>query len=400
MNAKAQLLGMSDTRYVEPTGLSSGNQSSATDLARLVGAAYNHPILRELSTSREAQVDVGHRQLQFRSTNGLVRNPEWDIGLQKTGYISEAGRCLVMQAATGRSQVDHGAARLRREVLAHRRRRTHSQVARHHRAAGGIVEPAVALSPAWARRRGALQPRWPNVTEICAAVALTRSSQASSSRSAGAEIDRPATSLPWSSKMPAAMQRTPISSSSSSRAQPEPAHVGQFAFQRRQFGDAVARLPGQTGARGIGAHALRVVQRQEQLAHRGQVQRRAAADGAHHLHARVLAVGALDVDDLVALAHRQIDGLVRQPVQLAHRAERCFAHIQPGLDQVAQFQQAHAQPVAAGMRPIDEAADGQVVQNPVRRRRMQRCLRCDLLQDTGSWCEASTLKSAKLRSRT
>ena len=72
--------------------------SSANDLARLVDAAYAHPIIRELSTSREAQVDVGNRQLQFRSTNGLVRNPEWDIGLQKTGYISEAGRCLVMQA--------------------------------------------------------------------------------------------------------------------------------------------------------------------------------------------------------------------------------------------------------------------------------------------------------------
>ena len=98
MNAKAQLLGMTGTRYVEPTGLSSQNRSSANDLARLVDAAYGHPIIRELSTSREAQVDVGNRQLQFRSTNGLVRNPEWDIGLQKTGYISEAGRCLVMQA--------------------------------------------------------------------------------------------------------------------------------------------------------------------------------------------------------------------------------------------------------------------------------------------------------------
>ena len=98
MNAKAQLLGMSGTRYVEPTGLSALNRSSANDLARLVDAAYVHPIIRELSTSREAQVDVGKRQLQFRSTNGLVRNPEWDIGLQKTGYISEAGRCLVMQA--------------------------------------------------------------------------------------------------------------------------------------------------------------------------------------------------------------------------------------------------------------------------------------------------------------
>jgi len=98
MNAKAQLLGMSGTRYVEPTGLSSQNRSSATDLVRLVDAAYAHQIIRELSVSREAQVDVGKRQLQFRSTNGLVRNPEWDIGLQKTGYISEAGRCLVMQA--------------------------------------------------------------------------------------------------------------------------------------------------------------------------------------------------------------------------------------------------------------------------------------------------------------
>ncbi len=98
MNAKAQLLGMSGTQYVEPTGLSSQNRSSANDLVRLVDAAYAHQIIRELSTSREAQVDVGKRQLQFRSTNGLVRSPEWDIGLQKTGYISEAGRCLVMQA--------------------------------------------------------------------------------------------------------------------------------------------------------------------------------------------------------------------------------------------------------------------------------------------------------------
>jgi serine-type D-Ala-D-Ala endopeptidase (penicillin-binding protein 7) len=98
MNAKAKLLGMSGTRYVEPTGLSSRNQSTATDLARLVDAAYGHQIIRELSVSPEAQVEVGNRQLQFRSTNGLVRNPEWDIGLQKTGYIAEAGRCLVMQA--------------------------------------------------------------------------------------------------------------------------------------------------------------------------------------------------------------------------------------------------------------------------------------------------------------
>ncbi len=98
MNAKAKALGMPDTRYVEPTGLSSQNQSSAKDLATLVGAAYQYQIIRDLSTSQEHQVGVGNHQLQFRNTNGLVRNPGWDIGLQKTGYISEAGRCLVMQA--------------------------------------------------------------------------------------------------------------------------------------------------------------------------------------------------------------------------------------------------------------------------------------------------------------
>lgn len=97
MNAKARLLGMHDTRYVEPTGLSSDNRSSAHDLALLVRAASAHPLLRELSTSPEAVLPVGSRQVQFRNTNGLVRDPEWDIGLQKTGYIAAAGRCLVMQ---------------------------------------------------------------------------------------------------------------------------------------------------------------------------------------------------------------------------------------------------------------------------------------------------------------
>ena len=97
MNDKAKALGMHGTKYVEPTGLSSDNQSSAQDLALLVRAASEHPIIRELSTSPSAAVPVGRRSLQFNNTNGLVRNPEWDIGLQKTGYITAAGRCLVMQ---------------------------------------------------------------------------------------------------------------------------------------------------------------------------------------------------------------------------------------------------------------------------------------------------------------
>ena len=97
MNAKAKMLGMVDTRYVEPTGLSSRNQSSAQDLATLVGAAHADPVLRELSTSKGYEVAVDGRTLQYNNTNRLIKNPEWDIGLQKTGYISEAGQCLVMQ---------------------------------------------------------------------------------------------------------------------------------------------------------------------------------------------------------------------------------------------------------------------------------------------------------------
>lgn len=98
MNAKASELGMGDTRYAEPTGLSSKNRSSANDLALLVIEAHKQPLLRDLSTSPDLQVPVGRRVVQFRNTNGLVRDPDWEIGLQKTGYISEAGRCLVMQA--------------------------------------------------------------------------------------------------------------------------------------------------------------------------------------------------------------------------------------------------------------------------------------------------------------
>jgi len=98
MNAKAQALGMASTQYVEPTGLSSRNQSSAKDLAVLVAAAYKEPLLRELSTSHGREIEVGHRTLQYNNTNRLVKSPQWDIGVQKTGYISEAGQCLVMQA--------------------------------------------------------------------------------------------------------------------------------------------------------------------------------------------------------------------------------------------------------------------------------------------------------------
>ena len=98
MNAKARELGMNDTHYVEPTGLSSQNKSSARDLAVLVNAAHQVPLLREYSTTPSLDVELGRRQVQFHTTDRLVANPPWDIGLQKTGFINEAGQCLVMQA--------------------------------------------------------------------------------------------------------------------------------------------------------------------------------------------------------------------------------------------------------------------------------------------------------------
>jgi serine-type D-Ala-D-Ala endopeptidase (penicillin-binding protein 7) len=98
MNAKAAALGMTDTRYVDSTGLSSRNVASARDLAKLVISAYQHPLIREYSTDPGYAVSTGRSQLQYMNSNRLVKNPGWEIGLQKTGYIAEAGRCLVMQA--------------------------------------------------------------------------------------------------------------------------------------------------------------------------------------------------------------------------------------------------------------------------------------------------------------
>ncbi|NML63084.1 D-alanyl-D-alanine endopeptidase [Massilia sp. RP-1-19] len=97
MNAKAHELGMSDTRYVDSSGLSSRNVASARDLAKLVMAAHQQPLLREFSTDPGSAVAANGRLVQYRNTNYLVSLPDWDIGLQKTGFINEAGRCLVMQ---------------------------------------------------------------------------------------------------------------------------------------------------------------------------------------------------------------------------------------------------------------------------------------------------------------
>ncbi|MFY9329481.1 MAG: D-alanyl-D-alanine endopeptidase [Georgfuchsia sp.] len=99
MNAKAKMLGLTDTHFEDPTGLTAANVSSARDLVRMVSAAHTYPLIREFTTTAEYGMEMNGRAHVFRNTNPLVRakNNNWEIGLSKTGYINEAGKCLVMQ---------------------------------------------------------------------------------------------------------------------------------------------------------------------------------------------------------------------------------------------------------------------------------------------------------------
>jgi D-alanyl-D-alanine endopeptidase (penicillin-binding protein 7) len=99
MNAKARSLGMENTRFFDPTGLDSDNVSTAQDLVKMVAAARQYALIHQYTTTATHSLDnLGGRALRFSNTNPLVKNASWDIGLSKTGFINEAGRCLVMQA--------------------------------------------------------------------------------------------------------------------------------------------------------------------------------------------------------------------------------------------------------------------------------------------------------------
>ncbi len=98
MNQKAQALGLADTRFQDATGLTAANVSSPRDLAKLVNAAHQYPLIREFSTASDGEFSIAGRPQHFHNTNTLVRSSTWEIGLSKTGYINEAGKCLVMQA--------------------------------------------------------------------------------------------------------------------------------------------------------------------------------------------------------------------------------------------------------------------------------------------------------------
>lgn len=105
MNVKAQSLGLAETRFEDPTGISSGNVSSARDLARMVETAYHYRLIREFSTRKKATIHSDRRTREFRNSNRLIQSPRWQIGLSKTGFIDEAGRCLVMQAHVAKRPV-------------------------------------------------------------------------------------------------------------------------------------------------------------------------------------------------------------------------------------------------------------------------------------------------------
>jgi D-alanyl-D-alanine endopeptidase (penicillin-binding protein 7) len=106
MNTKARALGMTSAQFEDPTGLSSNNVASSQDLAKLVRAASDSKKIQEYSTDESYTVRIGRHDVEFRNTDSLVRNPAWNIIIQKTGYIAEAGRCLVMKTVfAGRSVV-------------------------------------------------------------------------------------------------------------------------------------------------------------------------------------------------------------------------------------------------------------------------------------------------------
>jgi serine-type D-Ala-D-Ala endopeptidase (penicillin-binding protein 7) len=98
MNEKAAQLGMSRARFIDPAGLSGDNVASARDVSRLVMAASQHPQIREFSTAEKHAVTLGRHHVEFRNTDSLVRDSAWEVAVQKTGYLTEAGKCLALQA--------------------------------------------------------------------------------------------------------------------------------------------------------------------------------------------------------------------------------------------------------------------------------------------------------------
>src|SRR5574339_59441 len=154
----------------------------------------------------------------------------------------------------------------------------------------------------------------------------------------------------------------------------------ELLLEQRHARQRVAGVRGKPGALGVVAQPREAFLEQEQLARRGDVQRRARADHVHHAHRRAARRGALHVHDLVAVAHREVGGLAGLRVQLAHHRQRELAHADARLHQVAELEQAHAEAVAAGLHAVDDAVGGHRGEDAVRGRGMQPGVLRDLLQ--------------------
>ncbi|KAL8188446.1 UNVERIFIED_CONTAM: hypothetical protein K2H54_000058 [Gekko kuhli] len=131
MNNKAKQLGMRNSRFYDSTGLSTRNVSTAQDLAKLIAAAYRQPLIREFTqdTSKDMRFRTPAYSLMFNNTNPLVKNPDWDVRLSKTGFTDEAGRCLLMRAKPDNRETGHRAAQLGGQTHPGRRCQPHPQVA-------------------------------------------------------------------------------------------------------------------------------------------------------------------------------------------------------------------------------------------------------------------------------
>ena len=267
MNRKAQALGMLNSRFEEPTGLSSNNVSTAHDLARMVAAAARYPEIRHFSTTDEARVELRGHMLDFRNTNALVRNDNWEIGVSKTGYISEAGRCLVMQARVADKPVVI-------VLLDSAGKMTRVGDANPDQALDGKREPD-AGTPS-----GLIRPRC--ISEAAAGSLIFWAGVAEGARNMSA--------VSWTcapnpdrggrpGRRPKLQRRRAIlvvdRRSDTFEADfrflvvvgdAVAANLVQFLFQGRRGGQRVWRLAGQAGALGIVAHLLRAIGGQEQFA--------------------------------------------------------------------------------------------------------------------------------------
>ena len=379
MNRKAASLGMKNSHFEDPTGLTSNNVSTAYDLAKMVGAAHQYPLIREFSTTSDAQVEVSGRVLDYRNTNPLVKSSTWDVGLSKTGYIHEAGKCLVMQARVADKPVVivllDSAGKLTRVGDANRIKRWMESASAARRHSARLIRARI--------KKGHGMP-WPFalVQRLRLLARLAVAERLRNLLGGFLDLRNPFRAVPVGRRrdreagdddaLVVAQRRGDAAQADLGflvvEGQIVAADLVELLLQRRQAGQRVRRLARQAGALGVGAHVLRRVGGEEEFADRGQVQRRAAADQIDDADQRAAARRALGVDDFVVVADAEVDRLADALMQLLHEGKGDFADVDSRFDDVAELEQADAELVGAGVLSFDEARGGHRGEDAVRRR--------------------------------